>query len=130
MLKIFRTAYLAIAWFIVIHVLTLVPFKSNPDTNLNFFPNIDKLVHFGLFFILCFLWGTYFFSKKDLSQQAKNKWFFILPLLAILDGIGIEFLQKLPVIHRDFEWFDALADGIGAVAGILFAKIIAKKFWS
>lgn len=129
MLKIFRTAYLAIAWFIVIHILTLFPFDSNPDTNLNLFPNIDKLVHFGLFFILCFLTGTYFFGKEGLSPKAKNNWFFFIPLLAIIDGISIEFLQKLPAIHRDFEWFDALADAFGAIAGILFAKYAAKKFW-
>jgi hypothetical protein len=128
MLKLFRTPYLAIAFFIVIHILTLSPFNSNPDTDLNFFPNIDKFVHFSLFFMLCFLWGVYCFSKNDLSQKGKNRWFLIIPLLAIIDGISIEFLQKLPAIHRDFEWFDALADAIGAIAGILFAKFAAKKF--
>lgn len=71
----------------------------------------DKIVHFGLFFILAIL---YFlpFRKSFLNV------FFVIFGISFL----IEILQLTLPFNRSFDWFDLLANGLGTIAAIALLK--------
>ncbi|ULQ55090.1 VanZ family protein [Flavihumibacter rivuli] len=120
MIKMLKNGLLAIGWMIGLHFLLLFPGSQFREEPLVLIPNMDKLVHAllyaGLVASICF-----YLANRYPSQPNKLKKLALLVLvLAIADGIVIEFLQGTPLIHRDFDWYDALADGIGAVAGYIF----------
>ena len=80
---------------------------------------VTRCIHFILFFTLVFLWGNYLQTKK----RSKRK--FLLALIAVtfiatFYGILMEYVQLWT--GRDFDVWDMVADGMGAVAGwLLFA---------
>jgi VanZ family protein len=83
-------------------LLTLTP----DDTGALRFAN-DKIEHFGAFFVLAII-GMNGWPERPLRLA------FIL--LAI--GGAIEVLQATPLIHRDAEFHDWLADAIGTGVGL------------
>jgi VanZ family protein len=128
--KIFRNKYLPIAWLVLVHILLLMPLEGSHERKLELIANFDKLIHFGLYGVLTTAWVVYFLRAKSFSKTQKIIFSVALLLIAIGDGIAIEFLQKTPLIHRDFDWNDALADGLGAVAGIFFGNYLHRKFYA
>lgn len=127
-LPLFRKNYLPIAWMIIMHILLLMPSGKMPKEEFPLIPNFDKLVHFGIYFALTAAWVFYLSNQAGLKARQLTSWTILLPILAIADGIAVEFLQKLPVIHRDFDWFDALADGIGAISGTFLARYFTARW--
>lgn len=117
-IKIIQSKYTAIFWLVLILILCTIPSEHLPKAQ----PN-DKISHFVFFSGFTFFW--FFHSSKH--------WLIIL--IAALYGIGIEFWQgSLPEsFHRSFDWYDALADGIGGVMGLiaywLFNKLINLTYY-
>ena len=83
-------------------VLTLTP----DDAGALRFAN-DKIEHLGAFFVLAFI-GKNAWPARPLRLA--------IYLMAV--GAAIELLQATPLIHRDAEFLDWLADAIGTGAGI------------
>jgi len=52
---------------------------------------IDKLIHFGLFAILTFFWGAYFFGRETMHT---NQLVLLIIILASAYGMGMEYYQK------------------------------------
>ncbi len=96
--------YTAIFWTVLIFVLCTIPSKNLPDNQ----PN-DKVSHFIAFAGFTFFW--LFHSPK----------YWLIILLAVVYGVLIEFCQAiLPEhFHRSFDWYDAVADGIGGIIGLV-----------
>ena len=91
------------------------------------FSHLDKIGHFGLYFILCItlLFGFYKFSTSDDSPIRSQ--IIIAVLISILYGIGIEILQASCFETRQFELLDILANSIGAIVGaFVFKKLLIK----
>jgi len=107
---ILQSKYPIIIWTIIIFILCTLPSENLPKG-----PN-DKMSHFIVFAGFTFLW----------SFQSSKYWLIIL--IGVFYGIGIEFWQaNLPKsFHRSFDWYDALADGIGGIIG-LFIYWIFKR---
>ncbi|MCU0385944.1 MAG: hypothetical protein MUE38_07935 [Flavihumibacter sp.] len=112
---------------VFVHFLLLLPGGSFGKEKIELIPHADKIVHFGLYFMMVGSWVVFFNLKDDLNPHQKRTWNFIIVLLAIGDGIIVEFMQASPLIHRDFDWLDALADGIGAIAGLIAGLWFTKK---
>lgn len=123
-MRFFRFFWPAIGWTVIILLLTLLPASDIPNTPFGKIPNFDKLVHAGIFAVFVILWyGALLKFRNDtklenplpvqpLTLLAK------IILLAVILGFLIEVIQKdWKTIHRDFEWFDWLADTIGAFFG-------------
>lgn len=102
-----------------------MPAADVPNTFLSKIPHFDKVVHAGIFALFVILWYVsirkYLFIKypdnheKKFNPMATLAW---IILIAIILGILIEIIQKeWKSIHRDFEWFDWVADIIGAFFG-------------
>ena len=93
-------------FFIFITYKFLTP---SPDTGIET-PNLDKIAHFGIFWILTSL--AYFSYKINTKLQI---------LIWTLYGLAIEFLQGLTPT-RSPEFLDFIADMIGVLAALLILR--------
>ncbi len=94
---------------LAILTVSLMPGKSLP-TNIIWW---DKAGHFIAY---CGLAGI-----CRLASNKRADWQLIIAV--ILFSFLIELLQQL-VPNRSFEWYDLLANGLGALAGTLIAKYL------
>lgn len=106
-----------------------IPGKSLPTLNWLKIPFLDKIIHIGIFFTLCFTTSTVMsrFSKKKISYLIV----LIITLLLVSYGIGVEFYQENYVEGRSFEKADILADTFGCLLFVIWFYIggFAKKSW-
>ena len=107
-------ALLASAWTIVILALCLVPSHWLPVaeaglSSSQFLLPRDKIVHFGMFAILSFLW---------MRVRPTRGWTALVSVGGLALAILTELGQGLPMIGRDPDTLDALADAVGTFAGV------------
>lgn len=113
----------SILWAIVILILCGLPSSDFPKVRFFQIPHFDKLVHFGLYFI---------FTLIILSESRKSKFFIEISTtikivaftVAILYGISIEIMQWLFFTSRSAEFFDVMANMLGATLSIFTYKYI------
>jgi uncharacterized membrane protein YccC len=79
------------------------------------FPDLDKVVHWGLFCVFTLLW-------LRTSKSRHRYWAVALGglALAVITEVG----QNLPFIHRDGNVPDAIADFIGVLIGLAVASLV------
>lgn len=106
----------AIGWSIIILILCLLPKSDLPDDSWINIPHFDKLVHFGLFFVL-------FLTLRFASPE---RWFVNI-LICVAYGCAIEIAQEIAETGRSAEWFDLLADAIGATFAAAIALIVRRR---
>lgn len=101
-------------WAAIVFVLHVVkiPSQSQPKINI---PHADKIVHFIMFAVLGFLiWRsvTFFVGKKLLKHALMSV------LICLAYGAAMEWLQGFFGNGRESDYFDWIADGIGAICGV------------
>lgn len=108
-IKFLGNKYLAFGITFIIFVLCTMP-SNNLPKNESF---NDKTAHFVAFAGWAFCWQ---FAFKNYAKTL---------LLGIIYGILIEFWQgSLPIsFHRGFDWYDALADGVGVIMGLFIVYL-------
>jgi VanZ family protein len=108
--------FIAFLWLIIVTILLTLPGSAFPKEN--WFDKIwlDKWIHIFLFAGLVFLWA-----------RAVGKNYPMIAILALLYGIGMEFVQLYFVRNRSFDKGDIAGDGIGALLGWLFVWYRYKK---
>ncbi len=115
---------IAVLWTIVILVLcwtpqTMLPVTEGPES-LTHQLHLDKFVHAGMFAVFSVLW---------LRTQPAVKTMYLWVLLAGTALAAItEIVQNLPIIHREGEFQDALADFAGVLFGFPLFHWIEQKF--
>ena len=99
--------WLAIAATLVALLLyvSLAPAKALPPLG-----GSDKLWHAGTYFVVM----AYF---SQIYAPLRKRFFIAAALIAL--GVAIEFIQ--PYFNRQFDWFDALANGVGVAAALLMS---------
>lgn len=111
----------AVIWFIISLILLTLPANDLPHSSLFDLPYFDKLVHFGMFFLLTVLF-SYPFSKLPVEDVTISDIFNKIAFFIILYGIIMEFVQKYFTAGRTFDITDILFDAIGTVVGLLAIK--------
>jgi len=111
--KYFSKLYWAIIWTIVIFILLSLPGSMIPNESTFVIPNFDKVVHIGLFGGFVLLWSLYF-STKQLAPKRLLRTFFLIFIIAVVYGIGMEYVQKYFIPLRYYDEADIIADMIGA----------------
>lgn len=112
----------AILWLIFVTVALLTPGDNLPKVPL--FPYADKLVHFGVFAVLTFLWAR----VGTIGLRRELRWKNLLTNLlvfTIIFPILVEYLQ-LYVPNRSFEFEDILANLTGGIIGFTGFIILYK----
>ena len=120
-----RTFRLTIAsiWTIVILVLCWMPgewIQEMGDGSGWFtLPNLDKLIHWGIFVVFCVLW----------LRLGTSRWRYAWVALGGLALAAVsEIVQTLPWIGRDGELDDGITDMIGVLLGLIIARWIEFLF--
>lgn len=113
----------SLIWVIVIFILSSISgnsLQSIPKFNI---PHFDKLVHFGMYFILTIIiiW--------DATQNKKSsfKVFLFIVVFSISYGALMEFMQEHVFTKRSADLFDFLANSVGVLSGV-FSFLIFHKF--
>ncbi|MDT0508795.1 hypothetical protein [Novosphingobium sp. MMS21-SN21R] len=101
----------ALAFALVMAVLPKPPELPTDDLG-------DKFQHMMAFFTLTVLAGAGW-PRLSLWRAA---------LLLSLVGAGIEVVQAIPVLHRDSDWRDWVADS-AAIAAALVPVVLFRKAW-
>ncbi len=99
-----------ISWMLIIGILSLV--NINSKESFDYISHKDKIIHFSMYFwmVYLFLWET-----GNYPQVLKQ---FIAVGFGTLYGGLMEVLQSLTG-YRSADWWDILANGLGAVTGML-----------
>lgn len=102
-------------------VLSLLPKSSLPEMKLDI-PYMDKLIHFGMYFILLVIisWESGETDPKSLVFRGL--------MLVLLLSICTEAAQRFFFAGRSFEILDIVANIIGSISGIYFFRIILKPY--
>ena len=105
-----KTNYLlfAIAWGLLISILSLLPTNQFPKTSLPL--HIDKVIHAFLYGIWCIL----FLAGQAKNKRTINSIIFIITSVSLY-GFLIEVIQEYIIIYRTFDLLDALANTCGAI---------------
>jgi VanZ family protein len=77
-------------------------------------PNIDKVVHFGMYFGLM----SVIILENRKTLKGHNS-LFLIAFIALFYGILIEFMQSAFTVTRTGNFYDALADFAGILVSIL-----------
>lgn len=113
---------LAILWTVSITVASLVSLTNVPKVAIS---GNDKVVHFIFYAVFVILWGL-----------AKSKSFFklklnlLIVLIAILYGIIIEVLQSTLTTSREADFYDVLANSLGAIFGFVCQYYVKNKIFN
>ena len=114
----------AIIWTLLLLIGLLTPGEQLPDV-----PSavgLDKVVHFGLFMVLSFLWARAFVGKSN-KRIKKRKFIPNYLVFVTIFAILVEYVQRL-VPGRAFDYLDILFNVLGVIAGaILFAYLHKNK---
>lgn len=115
--------------FVIFYLCCLIPVNDIPDIPDEWFFDfpIDKLVHFCMFFGLS---GSVAFNYLCLKKERikLSSLICIALFLPILYGGIIELLQHYFFYPRTGDWFDFLADALGALSGLLTVMLTARYF--
>lgn len=113
-----------IIWAIIILVLCSMPGDSLPQTSMIEIPHFDKIVHFGLFFIMGIL------LVSELKYQTNLGTFqiaaVVFALIAVYGGT-IEILQEYFFINRSGDLWDLCADVAGGFCSVPIYPILKKQ---
>lgn len=117
----------ALIWLIIIVVLSGYPGRNLPKAP---FDEFDKLVHLAIYALLSFL-SALGFSKQPNSSLLSNKLqnFFSISFSVVMGGL-IELLQEYVFINRYGDWYDFIANSLGAVCGVIGFYLMRKYFVS
>ena len=107
---------LAVLYAGAVFVLSLMPESGSPGYGW------DKANHFIAYAVMSFLFmRTAVTSNRPFVMTAVGVF-----LAVLLFGIAVEFFQSLtPTRHADFR--DALANGLGSIAGIVAFKLLRNR---
>ncbi len=110
--------------------ITLLSLFSFPEDTIDLgvrIPNIDKLVHFGFYFMMVIL-GCFFLREIANHRIGLVKAILSMTVFAIVYGMILEVLQHTITTERSGDIWDFLANSAGAlVGGILIKWVFYKK---
>lgn len=105
----------ALVWVIIITVLSGYPGRDLPKAP---FDEFDKLVHLVIYAMLSGLILLGFLK----NQKTTTLYCWISIVIATAYGGIVELLQQYIFINRYGDWYDFLANTLGAILGIVIIK--------
>jgi len=110
-----------IVYWIILFIATSIPAQSVPSFGVG-----DKVNHFLAYLILAvLLFLTLSFQEK--SMFAKRNAALLTIAVILLYGV-LDELHQMLVPDRSAEFLDWVADGVGAICGVLIISFLLKKF--
>lgn len=116
----------SITWIIVILFLSAISGNELKKVPIIPIPHFDKIVHFGMYFILTSVLILDFTASRLRSMNPKMNFktlFFIL-IFSISYGILMELMQEYVFEKRSADFYDFLANSLGS-----FMALFSRKYW-
>ena len=123
LLLVLKKVYLFLA-IVLSGLIVFVSLKEEIDFGPDIFNLTDKIVHFGAYLVLTFLWSRYFVLSK--SSFSTNRVLLFVALGLLFYGIIIEVLQSTITKNRSGEFADIMANVLGIVVASFIVKFISK----
>lgn len=129
MIKYIKKYPVSLAFILIVIYLS---FFRPPSLGIGSIPHFDKIVHMGMYFILSGLLWVEFLRSHKVGDSMWRAWIgaFLCPVL--FSGL-VEIMQEYCTSYRGGDWYDFLANTIGAALASLIAytilrpKILGKK---
>src|SRR6185503_2995319 len=99
-----------------------LPGYTFPDLSIWAIISFDGAAHAFVFAIFNFLWTVALYKSRSRIVLKYGLWPALLGSIGY--GIFIEIMQYLVFVRRSAEWTDMIADGIGALAGLIIFRLI------
>jgi len=100
-------------WLAIICYALFIPAEDLPMEPFLNIPYFDKMVHFGLFFVLCL------FLLRPFKRLHFN-YYLLAPLISISLSAGLEFTQHVLSNSRHSDIKDFIANSFGVIASVMF----------
>ena len=113
--------WLALIWTFVVTVASLV--SVNSFSKIKSVGN-DKIVHFLFYLFFVILWGL---VKRQ--NDSNRKYYLFVFLVAMSYGLIIEVLQEILTNTRQADFYDFLANTMGAFVGLVVLLFYKNKFF-
>lgn len=124
MMKFFRVYGMSLVLSLAILYVSII--RTVPEVPQLQFEGLDKVIHFLMYFLLaavvCF---ELYRQRYDFKERTMRLWGLVYP---IVYGGVIELLQENFFPPRSGDWFDWLADALGAIAAFFLAKWLLPKY--
>lgn len=101
-------------WIITIFLLSSIP--RIPEINMPFKP--DKIVHVGIYFVLCLLWKRAL-SHQDCFEWLRRRAVWVALGLTVIQGV-VDEVYQMYVPGRWSDVYDAIADAVGGLLFVLW----------
>lgn len=109
----------------ILCVILFLSFFNPPETPLNKVTNIDKVLHFLMYFGLCsVLWFEYFKSHSNAVAARLIPGAIIAPIL--FSGL-VEIGQQTLTPTRAADWWDFLFNTLGCLAAAVFSLLVTRR---
>ena len=105
-------------YWLLIFILTSIPGKSIPKL----LGGVDKLKHFGAYFVLSILLGFSLHLQNRFPKLSK-RWMVFTLIITSIYGL-LDEGHQIFIPGRAFDWWDLVADVAGSILGIFIVKII------
>jgi len=117
----------ALIWSGIIFYMISVPSDNIPESRILKIENIDKLIHFSMFFVLTILLCFGFLMQTAFKKV--NKFYIAYAIsISIIYGALTEIMQELFFDSRSADKWDFVANTFGAIAGLfVFIFLIKSK---
>lgn len=124
--QILRNYFKTIVWAVLMLYMLFSPANALPKTGFFYIPHFDKIVHFGMFAILVFLFRVE--SERNAPEKHLMRNIFIV--LGLLFAALSEVIQYNFIAGRSGNIYDFIADAAGFIVGTAFYVFLWKKFTS
>ncbi|NOU61567.1 VanZ family protein [Marinifilum caeruleilacunae] len=120
----FKLFWRNIIWALIVFILCSIPGDDLPKTSAIHIPHFDKIVHFGMFFIM----GIFLLAELNFQTRLKQIHIALITLFLIAAyGGGIEYLQQHYFTNRSGDYVDLAADILGGVFAVILFPWLKKQ---
>jgi VanZ like family. len=122
-MKILKSYWKSLLWAAVVLGLSTMSGQKVNEIPFMGIPNMDKVAHFTMYFIFCYL----LISDTSKNKEKPLYWrksVLISLSIAILFGGCMELLQEIPSLQRSTDFVDFTANSLGATCAALSYKRI------
>jgi VanZ family protein len=113
----------SLLWSALVLLACAIPSNKVPDIDIIKMPHFDKVVHFGMFFILALLLVSENNNLKDKGLVNKST-FLWAGIIAIVYGLSIEAIQYFFLPTRSGSWGDMLANIVGTLTAFVLYRYV------
>lgn len=118
-----KLEWILVCWTLLIFILCATPGQYIPQISWLELLSFDKLIHAGMFFVLCLLLILFSFNHQP-SFGIRIIYFF----LCLSYGLSLELMQAYFFTNRTGDYMDMIANSFGAFIALLSSRKIISFF--